>query len=411
MTLTPTRTRLLSVAAVAALIVTACSGSSTPAPASAAASAAPASQAASTAPSSGGGTGGTLTIGVVGPLSGPDAPLFDPQVKAMKLAVDTLNASGKLPGKLSLDIQDDVEKPETAAALARKFCGDNNVKAVLGDYASTVVLAAQPVYNGCGMAQIAVTASNDTLTQKGLTNFFRTTAKNSDIVTAAIAYWKKNLPQIKNVATIDGNNASTINVSDQVVAQAKAAGYNVTDQVHLTANATDFRGAITSMLGRNPDMIFTATFFNDTALFVKQARELGYQGLFWGTDANNNPKLVEIAGAASDGYFLTDLGTDPTLVPSAADFVAAYNKAYGTNPDGQGVLSYDSVRVVADAWTRAGASADRAAIVQAIAATNIAATLGSPIQYDAKGDRKNAIVGIYKVVGGKITFQEVGANQ
>lgn len=399
-----TRGKLVAAAASTAIFISACSGSATPSASSAATAG---SSATTTAPSAA--TGGSLTIGVVGPLSGPDAPLFDPQAKAMKLAVDTLNASGKLPGTLVLDIQDDVEKPETGAAVARKFCGDDKVKAVLGNYASTVVLAAQPVYNECGLAQMAVTASNDTLTQKGFTNFFRTTAKNSDIVSAALAYWKKNLTQIKNVATIDGNNASTINVSDQVVAAATAAGYTITDQVHLTANATDFRGAITSMLSKNPDMIFTATFFNDTALFIKQARELGYQGLFWGTDANNNPKLIEIAGAASDGYYLTDLGTDPTLVPSAADFVAAYNKAYSTNPDGQGVLAYDSVRVVADAWTRAGADADRAAIVKAIAATDLDATLGSPIQYDEKGDRKNAIVGIFKAVDGKITFQEVGA--
>lgn len=401
-----TRGKLLATTASAAILLSACSGSSTP---SAASQAPGESAAATTAPSAAPGAA-SLTIGVVGPLSGPDAPLFDPQLKAMQFAVDTLNASGKLPGTLVLDVQDDAEKPETGTAVARKFCGDDKVKAVLGNYASTVVLAAQPVYSECGLAQIGVTASNDTLTQKGFKNFFRTTAKNSDIVTAAVAYWKKNLPQIKNVATIDGNNASTINVTDQVVEQAKAAGYTITDQVHLTANATDFRAAITSMLAKNPDMIFTGTFFNDTALFIKQASELGYQGLFWGTDADNNPKLVEIAGAASDGYFLTDLGTDPTLVPEAAEFVKAYKAKFDANPDGQGVLAYDSVRVVADAWTRAGANADRAAIVAAIAATDMQATAGSPIKYDANGDRLNPIVGIYKVVDGKITFQEIGSN-
>lgn len=402
-----TRSKFLTTAVGAALLLSACSTSSSQAPASqSAASQAPAD---SSAPSTAAG-GGTFTIGVVGPLSGPDSSLFDPQVKAMKLAVDTLNASGKLPGKLALDIEDDAEKPETGAAVARKFCGDPNVMAVLGDYASTVVLAAQPIYSACGLAQIAVTASNDTLTQKGFKNFFRTTAKNSDEVLAALAYIKQNLTNVKNIATFDGNNASTINVSDQVVSSGKAQGFNITDQVHVTANATDFRGPITSVLAKNPDLIFTATFFNDSALIIKQARELGYQGYFWGTDADNNPKLVEIAGAAAEGYFLSDLGTDPAKVPSAADFVAAFNKASGANPSADAVLAYDSVRVIADAWTRAGASADRTAIVSALATTNLPATTGANIQYDQNGDRKDPVVGVFKVVNGQITFQQIGTT-
>jgi branched-chain amino acid transport system substrate-binding protein len=348
-------------------------------------------------------------IGLAMPVSGPDAPLAAPMINAVKLAIDEANAKGDLPGKLTLNVQDDQSSPSVGASLARKFCGDSATIAAVANYASSITLNAQPVYNGCGLTQIVPTASNDTLTTKGYKNFFRVTAKNSDATVGSVKWITANRPNVKTVATIDANDASTADTATQFVDQAKKAGLAVADSIHITANQGDFRGALTGLLSKKPDLIYIAAFYNDSGLITKQARELGYKGEIFGFDGLDSPDFIKIAGDQSaEGVHIASLGLDPTKNPSASSFVDAYTKAYKSAPNSAASQSYDTANVVINAWKSIGGGTDRAALTEAIKKTNFTG-VGGNVSFDENGDMKKPQVGITGVKSGKWEF--VGAAE
>jgi branched-chain amino acid transport system substrate-binding protein len=350
-----------------------------------------------------------VVIGLAMPVSGPDAPLAAPMINAVKLAIDEANAKGDLPGKLTLDVQDDQSSPSVGASLARKFCGANSTVAAVANYASSITLNAQPVYNGCGLTQIVPTASNDTLTTKGFKNFFRVTAKNSDATVGSVNWVKANWPEVKTVATIDANDASTADTATQFSDQAKKAGMTVADMIHITANQGDFRGALTSLISKNPDLIYVAAFYNDSGLIAKQARELGYKGKFFASDASDSPDFITIAGAeAAEGFHLASLGLDPTKNPDASGFVEAFTKAYGSAPNSAASQSYDTANVIINAWKSIGGGTDRAALMEAVRKTDFTG-VGGTVAFDENGDMKKPQVGITGVKSGKWEF--VGAAE
>ena len=346
-------------------------------------------------------------IALAMPVSGPDAPLAAPMINAVKLAIDEANASGDLPGKLSLEVADDQSSPSVGASLARKFCGNTSTVAAIADYASSITLNVQPIYNRCGMTQTVPTASNDALTTGGFDNFFRTTAKNSDEVVGAIDWIKANKPAVKTVATIDANDASTASIAAQFVSEAKKKGLSVVDAIHVTANQGDFRGALTGLLSESPDLIFIAAFFNDGGLIIKQARGLGYAGELFASDASDSNDLIKISGAdAAEGFHLASLGLDPTANPSASKFVSAFTEAYHVAPNSSASQSYDTANVLIAAWKSIGGGTDRAALLEAVRKTSLTG-VGGRIEFDEHGDMKEPQVGIKVVANGKWEF--VGA--
>ena len=113
---------------------------------------------------------------------------------------------------------------------------------VVGDLASSVTLGTQVVYNGCDLVQITPSASNDTLTHKGYKNFFRTTAVNSAQATKAVDFIAKNLPNVKKIATVDGNDALR---AGQVVAfsglnQPHNGNYFIVSSRHIVGPTTGY---------------------------------------------------------------------------------------------------------------------------------------------------------------------------
>src|ERR1051325_10783361 len=80
---------------------------------------------------------GEVQLGVASPQTGPDAVFGVQLSNAVKLAVDEANKKGGLPAKITVNVQDDQEKPAVGATVARLFCDQKNIIGVVGDFART----------------------------------------------------------------------------------------------------------------------------------------------------------------------------------------------------------------------------------------------------------------------------------
>jgi branched-chain amino acid transport system substrate-binding protein len=135
----------------------------------------------------------------------------------------------------------------------------------------------------------------------------------------------------------------------------------------------DFSAQITKLkaLGTMPDMVYIASGPDDVGTVVKQFRDSGIDKPIMGGDGYDTPLLAQIAGKGSDNVYYTthslmdaDLGTD-----AVKKFFAAYQAEYKTAPENAfAALGYDTVKLIADAITRAK-SADPKAIRDALGTT------------------------------------------
>jgi branched-chain amino acid transport system substrate-binding protein len=96
--------------------------------------------------------------------------------QAVELALEEQNAAGGLLGaRVEPRIADDEASDTRGQAVARGFCEDPTVLAVVGHVNSNVSITASNVYQGCGLLMLTLMSSNPAVTDRNLSNVFRLT--------------------------------------------------------------------------------------------------------------------------------------------------------------------------------------------------------------------------------------------
>jgi ABC-type branched-subunit amino acid transport system substrate-binding protein len=131
----------------------------------------------------------------------------------------------------------------------------------------------------------------------------------------------------------------------------------------------DFKAQLTAIKAAGVDAVFNPGYYNEGALIVLQARDLGLTLPIFGADSWEAEALIELGGKAIEGAYLCSHYSPADPSSRVQNFVQAYKKRFGTTPDSNASLGYDSVLVLVDAIKRAG-STERAKIRDALAATN-----------------------------------------
>ena len=164
------RSHTLAVAVVAALALASCGKKEETAQNTAATNAAPAAPAEV-----------TVTIAHAGPLTGSIAHLGKDDENGVHLAIDQANAKhltiGGKPVQFVMDSEDDQADPATGTTVAQKLV-DAKVAAVIGHLNSGVAIPASEIYAKAGIPMISGSATNPTLTERGMKTVFRTVGRD-----------------------------------------------------------------------------------------------------------------------------------------------------------------------------------------------------------------------------------------
>ena len=129
-----------------------------------------------------------ITIGVAGPITGPNAAFGAQLQKGAEQAAADINAAGGINGEqIKLVVGDDVSDPKQGISVANKFVADG-VKFVVGHFNSGVSIPASEVYAENGILEITPAATNPQFTERGLWNTFRTCGRDDQQGGIAGAY-------------------------------------------------------------------------------------------------------------------------------------------------------------------------------------------------------------------------------
>lgn len=381
-----TRFSLAIFAAVAALTFAGCGEEKKPAPVVAAAPPPPAPM--------------VVKIGTAGPLTGEIAHLGKDNENGVRLAIDEANAKGLTLGgkkvKLELLSEDDQADPKVGTTVAQELV-DAKVVGVVGHLNSGVSIPASVIYNQAGIPMISGSSTNPQLTEQGFKNVFRVVGRD-DQQGPAIANYLASDVKPKKVAVIDDSTAYGEGLADEVAKTLKADGIKVLPREKGSDKTVDFKAILTKIKGEKPNAVFYGGMDATGGPLLKQARELGIKVVFAFGDGACTDKMKDLAGAAAEGMLCSQAG----LPVQAANkrFLDAYKAKFNTDPILYAPFTYDATNLIIEAMKEAN-SPDPAKYLPDLAKISYQGASGK-IEFDAKGDRKDAEMTIFTMKDGKI---------
>ena len=344
-----------------------------------------------------------IKIGVFEPLTGANGAGGNDELEGIKLANKLYpTILGKKVELVVVDNKSDkVEAANAAMVLAQK----EKVNAVLGSWGSSLSMAGGPIFAEAKIPAVAVSATNPNVT-KGNEHYFRVCFLDPFQGTVGATYAFNTL-KAKKVAIIrEVSNDYSVGLAKFFVDQftkltgdaqavVATADYNTGDQ--------DFTAQLTNIKKANPDVIFAPGNYTESALIIKQARQLGMKTPFVGGDTWDMDAFLKVGGEAVEGaVFSTFFANDVPINKTSEAFLKAYRDEYKKEPPATAALGFDAYRVVLDAITRAN-SAEPQKIRDALAQTTGFEGAAGDITITADRDADKPAV-FKQVKGGKFAF-------
>ena len=346
-----------------------------------------------------------VRIGHVGPISGAIAHLGKDNENGARMAIDELNAKGVTIGgrkaRFELLAEDDAADPRQGTAAAQKLV-DSKVNGVVGHLNSGTSIPASRIYSEAGIPQISPSSTNPRFTRQGFKTTFRVVADDVHLGGTLGRYAVQTLKG-KNIAVIDDRTAYGQGVADEFEKAVKAAGGNVVGREFTNDKATDFTAILTTLRGKNPDVVFFGGMDAVAGPMLRQMKTLGINAKFVGGDGICSPQLANLAaGTMADDqvYCAKAGGVDKEGEKAMADFNAAFKRKFNTDVQVYAPYVYDAVNVMVAAMLKAG-SADPAKYLPELAKTEGFRGVTGTISFDNKGDIKNGALTLYTYRGGK----------
>jgi branched-chain amino acid transport system substrate-binding protein len=292
--------------------------------------------------------------------------------------------------------EDDQADPKVGTTVAQKLV-DAKVVAVIGHLNSGVSIPASEIYSKAGIPMISGSATNPTLTERGLKTVFRTVGRD-DQQGPAIASYIANELKGKKVAIVDDKTAYGEGIANEVEKTLKGAKVSIVGRERTTDKETDFKAILTKIKAKNPDVVFHGGMDATGGPMLKQARELGIKATFAFGDGACTDEMGKLAGAAAEGMVCSQAGLPREA--ASKDFVDAFTKQSGEIKQ-YAPYFYDATLAIAEAMKKAN-STDPAKFTPEIFNVSYKGATGT-VAFDAKGDRKDAEMTIFKLQGGKVS--------
>ncbi|KPJ97548.1 MAG: branched-chain amino acid ABC transporter substrate-binding protein [Desulfobacterales bacterium SG8_35] len=122
----------------------------------------------------------------------------------------------------------------------------------------------------------------------------------------------------------------------------------------FTTKDTDFSSQLSKINKSGAQVLFTPQYYNEVALIVQQAHELGWTGPIVGSDSWGSAETVTLCGKDCYGLFFSTHYAAAGAKGATKEFIERYEKKYGYTPDDVAALTWDSLRLVQTAIENTG---------------------------------------------------------
>jgi branched-chain amino acid transport system substrate-binding protein len=291
-----------------------------------------------------------ICLGYSLPLTGEHAQYGEVFRNSAKLRLDAFNKSGQIPVPVEILFEDSKSDPKEARNIATKFLDNSCIVGVLGDFTSTVSMAAGRVYAKGEMPQLSQTASHPDYTKVSEYQFRNITTQAYE--GPFVASWAAEMGY-KTYAVISIQNDWGISAAENFAAAVKEGGGEVLAVEYFNPGMRDYRSILTKISRKKPDVIYAGMMYEEGAMLMQQVQQLGIESTIFATSSVYSPKTLELAGDAANGLFLSTTFMPTSPEPHVQSFVEMYEANYSSSPNMFAAQAYDATGIMLEAVTRA----------------------------------------------------------
>ena len=264
---------------------------------------------------------GTLQLGYILPETGQLAFLGPPQIEAVKMAIEEMNAAGGVLGnEVTLSGADEAGDPNVAAQSAQRLLGEG-VDAIVGAAASGMSLAFIDAVTNAGVAMCSGSNTSPTFTDYDDNGLYFRTAPSDALQGPVLAETIVGDGHAK-VAVIGRADDYGRGLVQSTAAALKESGAEVVMETTYDPEAASYDAEIQQISSAAPDAVALIA-FDEGAQLLKGLIEAGI-----------GPDTIGVYGA--DGLRSTEL---PSLVdPSNAGIIAGMKGTAAAGEENQGFI-------------------------------------------------------------------------
>jgi len=261
-----------------------------------------------------------------------------------------------------------------------------------------------------GLTKPGIGEANEPATYRpsGKITYFRVVPAD-DIQGLVAAKWAKEMG-CKKVFILHDRELYGKGVATMFQKSAPALGLEIVGFEGIEPKSSNYKSLVTKIRQKNPELVyFGGTTQTNAGQIAKDLRAGGLKVKYMVPDGCYEKAFIQSAGPENvEGNTFITFGGVPAdrLTGKGKDFYENYKKKYNSEPEGYAAYGYECGKVVLDAIQRAGKK-DRAAIIQAAAATkDFEGALGK-WSFDANGDTTLKTMSGNSVKNGEFVFVKV----
>ncbi|MGC9468275.1 MAG: branched-chain amino acid ABC transporter substrate-binding protein [Anaerolineae bacterium] len=343
-------------------------------------------------------TKGDVLVFVAVPLSGFQANGGQTVLGGVRLAAEQINRNGGLNGYrvVVMPLDDESDSDVAVAQVAEidaALEGGEEVLGVIGHLNSGQTLAAMTLYAEMPLVVITPTASEQSLTEKGYTNFFRVNA--NDVVQAAVdARFLVEQLEADTVAVVYNNTEYGQGLARSLSDELRALGADPVVQIEVEEGQGQYAEEVARIKGVAPDAIFYAGYEIEAPYLRAQLIDAGVTVPMLCSDGAFLAATIDEADGTAEGMYVSAFAPSPRAVGDEAWF-EAYQAVEYRNPDTYSVNGFVAMEALAQGVEQAN-SIEAGRISEALRQNPVTTLLGE-LRFEPDGDLADPQIWIYQV--------------
>ncbi len=358
---------------------------------------------------------GDIKVGVIGPMTGANAPYGGFAWRGASLAAEQINAAGGLLGhKIELVRGDSQCTPVEGVLSLQRMISNDQVQFVVGDICSSATLAYSPIVENAKVLLLNAASSDPAITLKAGVGGYQWTFRNypTDEQRAGIVLeYAAERDHIQKVAILSVDNdygRGAIALSKRFF---ERYGITAVSEDYFQASTTEFLPVLSKIKSSGAQAILMYGYAASARLVARQMLETGLAGkiVLIGNSDFTNPQTIRAAPSVLNGAIEVAAWSPDFDNVRSKGFVTAYMAAYDKEvPLVHAYTHWETMHLLADAIRKAG-SADPAAVRQALSGITYEGATGA-VKFDSHNQADLPMI-LYLVENGQPVIKGVFRTQ
>jgi branched-chain amino acid transport system substrate-binding protein len=353
-----------------------------------------------------------VIIGSLHPRTGSNAADGQQMDFAAKMAIEEINDDGGIDSlngaELELSSVDTKSEPETAQSEATRLIQEGS-SALIGAFESGPSANISSVAERNEVPFVMDVAALDSILEQGYDYSFRIQPSGSMMGKRSADYLdqmaKDAGEDVSRVGVLyeQGNYGTAVDKAFE--ARIDDLGMNVSTSISYDPASSNMSTQVQRAVAGGVDVLAVTGYYSDSLLISQAINSISpdIKAVFGVANGGfDQEQFVKDAPNGGDGYLNANYRLDVTNKDSLR-VASKFERSYGEPMRASAALTYDAVKLVAEAINEAG-SADPSAIREAIADSDYRPIVvnDGTVKFDATGQNVNATVSVLQVQKGQI---------